>query len=512
MCRKLHLLIFTLVIVGSINRSIAHNASSEQNNLSEQKLYSYIDEYIKLTHPHTDSLKAACDYIIAFSEDSLVKPKIAGYLFNHFSESSIMGQEEVAIYVAQNYFLNGKLKWSGSGGVLSLALYVDFNKNSLIGMTAPELTLRDVYGAETPLSSVDNNYTLLYFFNDECSVCKEMLPKIKEILKNKEYLGISVYAVYTHYNNRQLEEYITKEFSDDKNWVFVLDSDNSSDYHVLYNVTRTPQMFLLDGTKTIIGRNLDDDALKIILDFEEEKYHDLNRRIELFISEYMPLIDLSDTVSVIAAIEPLYTRAITQADKHLYRTMFTHIIEYLAYSEEESAPEAAMLIANKYILPNREYWRSDTFTEERLPTLLNRIENNRIGAVIYDMRLCKLNGKSTTLHRIKSKYTYLYFFSDKCSICDAFSYELSKEYKKLKKKKVKVVGIYAGSDILDLQKYVASNKVPWDILWIGKEKSLSELFMRFEIGKVPQTYLLDKEKRIIAKRINTIKLSEIISK
>ena len=111
MFRKLSLLVLTLVIASSVCKSIAQNIDAEQNNnLSEQKLYSYIDEYLKLTPPHIDSLKAACDYIIAFTDDPVIKPKVAGYLFNHFSESSIMGQEEVAIYVAENYFLNGKLK------------------------------------------------------------------------------------------------------------------------------------------------------------------------------------------------------------------------------------------------------------------------------------------------------------------------------------------------------------------------------------------------------------------
>ena len=514
MFRKLSLLVLTLVIASSVCKSIAQNIDAEQNNnLSEQKLYSYIDEYLKLTPPHIDSLKAACDYIIAFTDDPVIKPKVAGYLFNHFSESSIMGQEEVAIYVAENYFLNGKLKWSGSGGTLPLSIYVEFNKNSLIGMSAPELNLRDVYGNEILLSSIDNNYTLIYFFNDECSVCKTMLPKLRKVLESKKHLGITVYAVYTHhYNARRLEEYVAKEFPNSKDWVFVLDSDNSSDYRKLYNVTKTPQMFLLDDTNRIIGRNLDDKALSEILDFEEEKLDEFNRRVEHFIGEYMAIVNMSDTTFINAAMHPLYTKVIEQQDKQAYKITFSHIIEYLAYSEEEAAPEAAIYIANRYILPHKEYWRNDTFIKERLPALLDRSENNRIGSIIYNTRLSKLNGKTISLHQIKSRYTYLYFFNDKCSICEAFSYELNKEYKNLKKKNIEVIGIYVGDNFSDLQSYIASNKVPWDILWIGDEISLSELFMRFEIGKIPQTYLLDRDKKIIAKRINTIRLNEMINK
>ena len=500
---KISLLILFLFTIASTNVAVSQNTT-------EQKLYSYIDEYLKHTPPYIDSLKAACDYIIAFTEDSLIKPAIAGYLFNRFSDSSVMGQEEVAVYIAKNYFLNGKLKWSGSGGSMPLSIYVEFNENSLIGMDAPELNLKDAYGAERPLSSVDNNYTIIYFFNDECSVCKEMLPKVKRLVENKRYLGISVYAVYTYYNPRVLEQFVAKEFSRNSDWTFVLDSDNTSNFHKLYNVIKTPQIFLLDGAKKIIGRNLDDQALAQLLDFEQEKLENLNRETEKFITSYMPQINLSDTSALVAALSPIYDRTIIQQDKQVYRTIFTHIIEYLIHSEDEKAPAAALFIANRYILPDKEYWRNDIFMRDRLPVLLNRIENNKIGALIYDMALSKPNGKRVNLHKIKSEYTYLYFFNNNCAICEAFSYELNKDYKKLKKKKIKVIGIYAGESYNELSAYIKSAKVPWDILWIGKEGNFSDLYMRFEIGQVPQTYLLDAEKRILAKRINTIKLNEMI--
>ena len=513
---KTSLLTLFLITLASANVAISQNIvqnipeQESKPQLSEQKLYSYIDEYLLLTSPHIDSLKAACDYIIAFTEDSLIKPLIAGYLFNRFSDSSIMGQEEVAIYVAKNYFLNDKLKWSGSGGILPLTMYVEFNENSLIGMEAPELNLKDIYGAEQLLSSVDNNYTIIYFFNDECNVCNEMLPKIRELVESKKYLGISVYAVYTHYNSRALEEFIAKEFPGKTDWVFALDSDNTSNFHKLYNVIKTPQIFLLDGARRIIGRNLDDQALSQLLDFEQDKLENLNSETEKFVAALMPQINLSDTTALMSAMGSIYDRTINQQDKQVYRTIFTHIIEYLVHSEDENSKEAALLIANRYILPYSEYWRNDLFMKDRLPILLNRIENNKIGATVYDMTLSKLNGKLVKLHKIKSKYTYLYFFNNNCAICDAFSYELNKDYKKLKSKKIKVIGIYAGDNYDELSTYVKSAKVPWDILWIGKEGNFSDLYMRFEIGQVPQTYLLNTDKKILAKRINTIKLNEMI--
>ena len=511
---KILLSILLLITLASANVAVSQNSVQSMQGpkpqLSEQKLYSYIDEYLKLTPPHIDSLKAACDYIIAFTQDTLIKPAIAGYLFNRFSDSSIMGQEEVAIYIAKNYFLNGKLTWSGSGGTLPLTLYVEFNESSLIGMEAPALNLKDIYGAEQPLSSVDNNYIIVYFFNDDCSVCREMLPKIRQLAENKKYLGISVYAVYTYDNPNRLEQFIAKEFLGNSDWVFALDSDNSSDFHKLYNVLKTPQIFLLDGAKRIIGRNLDDGALGQLLDFEQGKLETLNRETEKFVASYMPQIDLGDTTSLISAIGSIYDRTINQQDRQVYRTIFTHIIEYLIHNENDNAPEAALFISNRYILPDKEHWRNDTFMRERLPVLLSRIESNKIGATIYDMELSNLNGKRVSLHKIKSKYTYLYFFNNNCAICEAFSYELNKDYKKLKKKKIKVIGVYAGDNYDELITYVKSQKVPWDILWIGKEGSFSDLYMRFEIGQVPQTYLLDTNKRIIAKRINTIKLDEMV--
>ena len=512
MFRKLSLLLIALFAIGSVNKATAQNTNSGQNadNLSEQKLYSYIDEYIKFAHPHIDSLKAAADYIIAFSDDSLLKPKIAEYLFDHFSKSPVMGQEAVAVYIARNYFIDGNLKRAGSGGNFPFVIYLDFNENSQIGMDAPELNLKDIYGAESSLNSLNSNYVIVYFFNDQCNICKKIQPEIKKLVESKKYMGITVFAVYTRYDAKPLEEYIAKEFPKGSDWVFALDSDNTSNFHRLYNVIKTPQIFLLDADKKIIGRNLDDKALEELLNFEEEKLDILNRETEQFISQYMPLVDLNDTISIHSAIGSIYTRSIAEQDKQVYRTLFTHIIEYLAHSEDPYAPEAALFIANRYILPDMEYWHNNAFMRDRLPLLLNRAENNRVGATIGDIVLYKPNGKKVNLHSIKSEQTYLYFFNNNCAICEAFSYELNKDYKKLKKKKVKVIGIYAGDNYAELSEYTGAAKVPWDILWIGKDGKLSDLFMKFEIGQIPQTYLLDKEKKIIAKRINTIKLKEIL--
>ena len=116
MIRKKLLILFLFI-------GVSLSAYSQQR----EKLEKYIEEYLSMTPPVTDSLITACDYLIGFSEDTLIKTHIAGYLFDRFYSSKVMGMESVAIHIAKNYFINKKLEWKGGYGMLLLRLFVEFN-------------------------------------------------------------------------------------------------------------------------------------------------------------------------------------------------------------------------------------------------------------------------------------------------------------------------------------------------------------------------------------------------
>ncbi|MEN6618360.1 MAG: redoxin domain-containing protein [Rikenellaceae bacterium] len=509
MFKKGLLISLFILLFGLLNGQDRIAVQSDSNTV---KLDGYIDSYLSMTPPHRDSLIKACDYLISFSKDSLIQSHITQYLFDKFYSSKLMGMESVAIHIARNYYLNGKLVWPDKVGLIALKIFVDFNENSLLGMDAPELNLKDLQGNTISLRGVVSNYILVFFFDDQCSTCKKMFPLIKDIVKNHESNGVMVYAVYTESNRDNFLKFVEQEFPDivsRKNWIFTWDPEFKSNFHKLYNVMKTPQMFLLDKRKVIIGRNLDDKALEQLLSKEIEAREKLVKNIDQFIDKYLQNFNLEDTSDLKSAFEPLYEKSVSSNNPEVYSSIFYQLFENLWRSADEPYENAAIYLAENYITPKTDLWWDKSIPTDYVPKIVNRIKSNRIGSVANDFTIFDKDNKAVRLSKVKSKYTVIYFYSPDCAICKPFSMELKKIYRSLKRSGAKVIAIDVTSNYAGYLDYKRKNNNPWPAYWIGENGQL-ELYYKFETQKVPMIYLLDNERRILVKKINTITLEKLV--
>lgn len=117
-----------------------------------------------------------------------------------------------------------------------------------------------------------------------------------------------------------------------------------------------------------------------------------------------------------------------------------------------------------------------------------------------------------SVHEQATKYTILYFWEPDCSHCKEATPKFSKEYdeKKLAEQGVTVMPVYLHRNINEWDKYtkhidewldfVLKHKmVKWLNLW--EPFGYSQYRDKYDISSSPVLYLLDKDKKIIAKRI-----------
>jgi len=435
-----------IFILGSLS---GQDKNPAQNNSNIIKLDGYIDNYLSMTPMHRDSLIKSCDYLISFSKDSLIKSHIAQYLFEKFYSSKLMGMESVAIHIAKNYYLNKKLAWPDKVGFIGLQIFVEFNESSLIGMDAPELNLKDLNGNTVSLRNMQTEYTLVWFYDDQCPTCKKELPAIKEIARKYEDSGLSVYAVYTESNRENFAKFVKQEFpvsESCKNWNFVWDQNFESNFHKLYNVLKTPQLFLLDKRKVIIGRNLDSQALEQLLKTEIAARENLEKNINQFLDKYLMNFNLEDSIELKSAFTPLFERSAGSNNNETYTSIFYQLFEKLWRAASEPYESAAIYLAENYIIPKANLWWDKSIPEDYVPKMVGRIKNNRVGSVANDLTVYDIRNNQFSLGSIKSKYTVIYFYSPDCTICKPFSYELKKISKSLKRKGATIVAIDVTSD------------------------------------------------------------------
>ena len=129
-------------------------------------------------------IKSKADQLIASGTDSQEQALIASYIFDYYQQSKYMGYEEIALYIADNYFLNKKLIWPDEEGYLMVKMFAEFNRQSMIGLMAPELILPDSLGREISLRKTESRYKVVFFYDDQCSTCNMYIPHLMKFLKN----------------------------------------------------------------------------------------------------------------------------------------------------------------------------------------------------------------------------------------------------------------------------------------------------------------------------------------
>ena len=102
-----------------------------------------LDEYTAAIAGDSFKTQASeCDFLISECKDSLARQFTALYLYDHYLNSRIMGDEAVAVHIVDRWFAPGTVKMKNDLDLLNAKVFADFNRSSLIGEKAPELTQR----------------------------------------------------------------------------------------------------------------------------------------------------------------------------------------------------------------------------------------------------------------------------------------------------------------------------------------------------------------------------------
>lgn len=182
---------------------------------------------------------AECDFLIESSQDSLVRQYVALKIYDHYLQSKIMGDEAVAVHVAEKWFLSGAVPMHSDGDLLNARVYVMFNQNSLIGLPAPVITLRDTTGHNVPIPAA-GGYSVLYFYDTSCSTCRLETPRLRQLMED-DLLPLTVYAI----NVGDMADAWDRYRGNLPGAVHLWDPEHESDWQIQYGVLQTPWMFLI---------------------------------------------------------------------------------------------------------------------------------------------------------------------------------------------------------------------------------------------------------------------------
>ena len=463
-----------------------------------------VEQYLRLIqYSHTDTILAKVDNLIQAGDDEQTKSFMAYTAYNFFYNSPLMGQEGIAVKIAQKWFLSDKLPWPNEEGKFMLKAFVEFNKHSLIGMEAPQLELQDSSGRKISLNSLQAEYTILYFYTDQCSTCKEQTPQLVDFVNSYNDGVLAVYAVYADSKESAWKEYIKENlyiYNPFTYWTDVYDPDFSSGFHMLYNVMKTPQMFLIDKEKRIIGRGLDVEALKELL---ARKNQERDEMYSLFEAIFAPV--KGNPTEIAQTIDLFAQRTIGTPET--FRDIMSGMFLWLNMDEDYTLQEGAAYLAEKYIVNLPDRW-SKVYLEQ-VKQSLEAFNRNRLGQKAADLQLERQDMTPIDISDITTEYKVLYFYRPNCGVCGQTTPQLASIYNRYKELlDMEVVAVNLGKSYSEWINYISTIGTQWENVR-GIDGDSGDIYGSYYLESIPAIYLL-KDNVVIAKNIDFNELEKIL--
>lgn len=166
-------------------------------------------------------------------------------------------------------------------------------------------------------------------------------------------------------------------------------------------------------------------------------------------------------------------------------------------------------IARKYYLSGEAFWVSEE-TLRKIRENVLFLEQNLVGNKAPDLTLESVEGEFVNLYKLEADFTVVLIFEPNCSHCKVYVPEFhEKVYKKYKDKGLKVYAIYSMDNRDEWTEFLSKHNL-YDWINVWDPENASNFKVSYDARKTPAVYLLDKNKKIIAKRVSVEQMDEIL--
>ncbi|MGC4039397.1 MAG: thioredoxin family protein [Flavobacterium sp.] len=253
---------------------------------------------------HPDSVSVEIDKVMNKIKPATTMYKmLLAYFTYTYETSKIMGFDKVFVHMSDTYFKTGKANgiYEDPDIVQKITKRADKLRPLLVGATALDLYMikaedygkmkamgfEDAKNSEemtkvfyknqaqvnnmfVKLGDVRADYTILIFWDVDCSHCQKEIPialeQYNELIKEKK--NVKVYSVYMQHEGDKYLKYI----ADNKlPWINVYDGAHYNNAIEKYDVYSTPVIYILDKNKTIKAKRIDAAQIKAMIDLLEKE-------------------------------------------------------------------------------------------------------------------------------------------------------------------------------------------------------------------------------------------------
>jgi thiol-disulfide isomerase/thioredoxin len=183
--------------------------------------------------------------------------------------------------------------------------------------------------------------------------------------------------------------------------------------------------------------------------------------------------------------------------------MFQYVSVYLFnhFRESEIMGHDAVMVklADDIYLSGKADWVTKEFKAD-LKKQIDLIRPNLIGKKAENLVMDSFKGIFVSLYDVEKEFTILYFWEPNCGHCKEATPKLKAYYDKVKNDNIEVFAVCTTSDKPAWTKYIEENKITWINGWDPDRNSHFDYY--YNVQSTPMVYILDRNKKIIAKKLS----------
>jgi thiol-disulfide isomerase/thioredoxin len=185
----------------------------------------------------------------------------------------------------------------------------------------------------------------------------------------------------------------------------------------------------------------------------------------------------------------------------LFKYVVYWVTQHFETSKQMGMDAVFVHMAKKYYMTGQAFW-ADSATVAKVGERAQKLDWSLIGKVAPNLRMQGTDGQWQELHKIKADYTIAFFWDPECGHCKKVAPKV-KEFYDQYKDELKL-GMYAvGTQTEDKRQawldFIKEKQLNWINVCDPEQKTAYKYL--YDIYSTPVIYILDKDKKIIAKRL-----------
>lgn len=212
--------------------------------------------------------------------------------------------------------------------------------------------------------------------------------------------------------------------------------------------------------------------------------------------------------SLIKEIDALVAQAKSNEDTYKY-AVWSAVIKY-QYPEIMGLDEVYVHLYDKYFASGEmDFWANEQL-KKNLKDRADQLRNSLIGKPAPNLIMLDKDLKRKSLYDITSDYTVIYFFDPDCGHCKKETPKLVDFYNETTFD-VEVFAVSADTSMVKMKKYIDDMNMNW--ITVNGPRTITEPYQKlYDAMTTPTIYILDKDKKIIAKKLPADRLDEFLTR